>query len=74
MSTVVVTGGSEFAGSQIILQLLEAGNVVRATVRSLQREASVRAMLEGAGAKPADPLSQRHARLPAALLQRRRRA
>jgi len=57
MSTVLVTGGSGFLGSHIILQLLEAGHVVRTTVRSLQREASVRAMLEAAGAKPGDRLS-----------------
>ena len=57
MSTVLVTGGSGFVGSHIILQLLESGHVVRTTVRSLQREAGVRAMLEGAGAKPGDRLS-----------------
>jgi nucleoside-diphosphate-sugar epimerase len=41
MSTVLVTGGSGFVGTYIILQLLEAGYVVRTTVRSLQREAGV---------------------------------
>ncbi|MFE8596799.1 SDR family oxidoreductase [Archangium violaceum] len=57
MSTVLVTGGSGFVGSHIILQLLAAGLTVRTTVRSLQREAGVRAMLESAGAKPGDRLS-----------------
>ena len=57
MSTVLVTGGSGFVGSHVILQLLEAGHVVRTTVRSLGREAGVRAMLEGAGAEPGDRLS-----------------
>jgi nucleoside-diphosphate-sugar epimerase len=50
MSTVLVTGGSGFVGSHVILQLLNAGHVVRATVRSLAREDSVRAMLRDAGA------------------------
>ncbi|MBV8134479.1 MAG: aldehyde reductase [Deltaproteobacteria bacterium] len=50
MSTVLVTGGSGFVGSHIILQLLKADHVVRTTVRSLSREADVRAMLTNAGA------------------------
>jgi nucleoside-diphosphate-sugar epimerase len=57
MTTVVVTGGSGFVATHIIFQLLEAGYVVRTTVRSLQREAGVRSVLEGAGARPADRLS-----------------
>ncbi len=49
MSTVLVTGGSGFVGSPVILLLLRAGHVVRTTVRSLGREPSVRTMLRGAG-------------------------
>jgi dihydroflavonol-4-reductase len=56
MSAVLVTGGSGFIGSHTILQLLAAGHEVRTTVRDLQREAGVRAMLEAGGAKPAGRL------------------
>ena len=57
MSIVLVTGGSGFVGSHTILQLLHAGHSVRTTVRSLDREAGVRAMLGRAGAQPGDRLS-----------------
>jgi dihydroflavonol-4-reductase len=57
MSTVLVTGGSGFIGSQAILQLLAAGHTVRTTVRSLKREGDVRAMLKQGGAEPGDRLT-----------------
>jgi nucleoside-diphosphate-sugar epimerase len=57
MSKVLVTGGSGFIGSHVILQLLAAGHEVRTTVRSLSREGDVRAMLHEGGAQAADRLS-----------------
>src|SRR5215469_1193524 len=50
MSTVLVTGGSGFIGAHCILALLEAGHEVRTTMRSLKREADVKAMLKTGGA------------------------
>jgi len=57
MSTVLVTGGSGFVGSHCILQLLAAGHTVRTTVRNLNRECDVRALLQEGGAEPGDRLS-----------------
>jgi Nucleoside-diphosphate-sugar epimerases len=57
MSTVLVTGGSGFIGSRVILQLLAAGHLVRTTVRSPQREGDGRAMLKAGGAEAGDRLS-----------------
>jgi nucleoside-diphosphate-sugar epimerase len=57
MSTVLVTGGSGFVGSHVILLLLRAGHVVRTTVRRLERGDRVRAMLKGAGVDPGERLS-----------------
>jgi dihydroflavonol-4-reductase len=57
MSTVLVTGGSGFVGSYVVLQLLSAGHAVRTTVRSLKREESVRTMLRAGGADPGERLS-----------------
>src|SRR6266481_3603432 len=54
MSTVLVTGGSGFIGSHSILQLLATGHRVRTTVRRLEREGEVRAMLKEGGAEPGD--------------------
>jgi len=49
MSTVLVTGGSGFVASHVVLQLLNAGHTVRTTVRSLDKEVTVRAMLRSSG-------------------------
>jgi nucleoside-diphosphate-sugar epimerase len=57
MSVVLVTGGSGFVGSHVILQLLNAGHTVRTTVRSLTRENDVRAMLRDAGGDAGTRLS-----------------
>ena len=54
MSTVLVTGGSGFIGSHVILQLLAAGHTVRTTVRDLRREPEVRALLRQGGTKPGE--------------------
>ena len=55
--TVLVTGGSGFIAAHCILQLLGAGYKVRTTVRSLSREADVRAMLKVGGAQPGAALT-----------------
>jgi dihydroflavonol-4-reductase len=64
---VLVTGGSGFVGVHCILALLNAGYRVRTTVRSLDRDHEVRAMLEKGGAtlsdKPGDALEFRVADL-----------
>src|SRR5215475_16177352 len=57
MSLVLVTGGSGFIGSHIIIQLLAAGHQARATLRSLKRESEARAMLKEGGVEPGDRLS-----------------
>src|ERR1700751_5923601 len=57
MSMVLVTGGSGFIGSHAIVQLLAAGHTVRTTVRSLNREGDVRAMLREGGATGDDRLA-----------------
>lgn len=54
---VLVTGGSGFIGVHCIDQLLRAGYRVRSSVRSLRREADVRAMLNAAGTPRQEALS-----------------
>ncbi|MFE4575649.1 SDR family oxidoreductase [Streptomyces chartreusis] len=54
---VLVTGGSGFIAGHCILQLLEQGYRVRTTIRSLSREAAVRAVLSEAGMVNGDALS-----------------
>ena len=46
---VLVTGASGLIGGHVILELLAQGHLVRATIRSLDREQSVRAWLTEAG-------------------------
>lgn len=57
MATVLVTGGSGFIGVHCIVQLLNAGHRVRTTLRSLAREAEVRAMVREGGADAGEALS-----------------
>jgi nucleoside-diphosphate-sugar epimerase len=52
MSKILVTGGSGFIAAHTILQLLQQGHEVRATVRNLSREPEVRAMLKQGGLSP----------------------
>ncbi|MEO6942203.1 MAG: aldehyde reductase, partial [Terrimesophilobacter sp.] len=54
---------SGFVGVHCILALLDAGYRVRTTVRSLDRESEVRAMLTRGGAEPGDTLEFRAAEL-----------
>lgn len=52
-TTVLVTGGSGFIGSYVILDLLSQGYTVRTTIRDLSRSASVITSLTNGGATPA---------------------
>jgi nucleoside-diphosphate-sugar epimerase len=53
---VLVTGGSGFIGAHCIVQLLEAGYMVRTTVRNLAREEEVRTMIRQGGVEPGERL------------------
>lgn len=55
--TVLVTGGTGFIAQHCMLALLRQGYRVRTTVRSLAREAEVRAHLKVGGAEPGERLS-----------------
>jgi nucleoside-diphosphate-sugar epimerase len=57
MSTILVTGGTGFIATHTILQALGENHRVRTTIRSLKREADVRAMLKQGGCEPGDRLS-----------------
>ncbi|MFV0559037.1 MAG: NAD-dependent epimerase/dehydratase family protein [Enterococcus sp.] len=52
----LVTGGSGFLGLHLILQLLNQGEFVRTTLRSLEKQAEVIATLKKAGAQNLDKL------------------
>jgi nucleoside-diphosphate-sugar epimerase len=54
---VLLTGGSGFIAGHCVLRLLEQGFLVRTTVRSLERENTVRAVLADAGMVHDDALS-----------------
>ena len=54
---VLVTGGAGFIAVHCIIQLLNAGYQVRATLRNLNRADNVIAMLKVAGADAGDRLT-----------------
>lgn len=60
--TVLVTGGTGYVAGWCIVELLNRGYAVRATVRGAAKEAGVRAAAEGAGA-PTAQLAFAHADL-----------
>jgi nucleoside-diphosphate-sugar epimerase len=53
---VLVTGGTGFIGAHCIIQLLNAGYMVRTTVRNLAREEEVRNMIRQGGVEPGERL------------------
>jgi nucleoside-diphosphate-sugar epimerase len=54
---VLVTGGAGFIAAHCIIQLLNAGYRVRTTLRSLNREAEVSAMLKEGGVEAGERLT-----------------
>src|SRR5689334_9722437 len=62
---VLVTGGTGFVGAHCIVRLLQDGYRVRTTVRSLKREADVRAMVKVGGVEAGDRLTFAEADLTA---------
>src|ERR671939_274893 len=56
-STVLVTGGTGFVGGWCVVQALERGHHVRATVRDLSREDAVRQAVARAGVDAGDRLA-----------------
>ncbi|REA63823.1 aldehyde reductase [Dyadobacter luteus] len=56
-TTVLVTGGTGFVARQIILQLLQKGYRVRATVRKLESKTGLTSMLVSQGVTAIDQLS-----------------
>jgi nucleoside-diphosphate-sugar epimerase len=50
MTRVLVTGGTGFVAAHCLVQLLAAGHKTRATVRDLERESELRAVLRQGGA------------------------
>ena len=54
---VLVTGGPGYIGSHVVANALKAGCRVRTTVRSLEKEVALRAMVLKAGADAGDNLS-----------------
>lgn len=53
MSPVLVTGGTGYLATHLIVALLRSGRAVRTTVRSLRRAADLRAAVRRGGADPA---------------------
>lgn len=56
MRAVLITGGSGFLASHCLVQALQAGYTVHTTVRSLKREAEVRAMVRAGGVEAGERL------------------